>query len=311
MATGYNNIVNGQPIFAALGVFDGVHIGHRTIIQKVREEAAKRGISSAVISFRAHPQKVLHPEIPFFMLTSPEERAVLLQHTGIEHTFFLDFSLEMALLSAYDFLQILATRFHVKGLVIGYDHRFGHNRAEGFDDYVGYGQKLGIEIIHADELVSENGPVSSSIIRKLLLQGDVTAANRLLSYPYTLHGKVVNGFKIGRKIDFPTANIAIDYPDKLLPANGVYAVRTILDNGQSYGGMLNIGHRPTLNRPNDYCIETNIFDFSGNLYDENLSVELIEYLRPEKKFANTTALRAQLVADEENARHILSGISGL
>lgn len=306
MTAQYNDIANKQPIFAALGVFDGVHIGHRAIIKKVQQEAAARRLSSAVISFRAHPQKVLHPQAQFLMLSSPEERAELLRQTGIDYTFFLDFSLEMSLLSAYDFLQILASRFHVKGLVIGYDHRFGHNRAEGFEDYVGYGQKLGIEIVHADELVSEIGPVSSSIIRKLLLQGDITTANRLLSYPYTLHGKVVDGFKVGRKMDFPTANIEIDYPDKLVPANGVYAVRIDLEDGHQYNGMLNIGHRPTLNRPNDYCIETNIFDFSGNLYGKKLSVELIEYLRPEKKFTDTTALRAQLVADEENARHMLS-----
>ena len=211
----------------------------------------------------------------------------------------------MSQLSAFEFLQILSSQLQVKGLIIGYDHRFGHNRAEGFDDYVRYGQQLGMEILHADELVTDDGPVSSSIIRKLLLQGDLTTANRLLSYPYTLHGKVVNGFHVGRELGFPTANIDMDYPDKLIPANGVYAVHIVLGDGRRYGGMLNIGNRPTLNRPNDYSIEANIFDFSGNLYGENLAVELVQYIRPERTFANTEALRTQLVADEAAIRKIL------
>ena len=130
----------------------------------------------------------------------------------------------MSLLSACDFLKILSNRYCIKGLIIGYDHRFGHNRAEGFEEYVKYGKDLGIEIIHAPEFVTDLGPVSSSIIRKYLLQGDVCTANRLLSYPYTLHGNVVKGFQVGRKIGFPTANLNIDYPDKLIPANGVYVL---------------------------------------------------------------------------------------
>ena len=266
MTSEYKGITNDQAAFAALGVFDGVHTGHRAVIEKVKEEAAMRNLSSAVISFRTHPQQVLHTEIPFRMLTSPEERAELLRKTGIDRTIFLDFTPEMSLLSAYDFLKILSNRYCIKGLIIGYDHRFGHNRAEGFEEYVKYGKDLGIEIIHAPEFVPDLGPVSSSIIRKYLLQGDVCTANRLLSYPYTLHGNVVKGFQVGRKIGFPTANLNIDYPDKLIPANVVYAVRIGIPDGKHYGGMLNIGHRPTLNRPNDYSIEVNILDFSEDLY---------------------------------------------
>lgn len=306
MTSEYKGITNDQAAFAALGVFDGVHTGHRAVIEKVKEEAAMRNLSSAVISFRTHPQQVLHPEIPFRMLTSPEERAELLRKTGIDRTIFLDFTPEMSLLLAYDFLKILSNRYCIKGLIIGYDHRFGHNRAEGFEEYVKYGKDLGIEIIHAPEFVTDLGPVSSSIIRKYLLQGDVCTANRLLSYPYTLHGNVVKGFQVGRKIGFPTANLNIDYPDKLIPANGVYAVRIGIPDGKHYGGMLNIGHRPTLNRPNDYSIEVNIFDFSEDLYGKTLSVELIEYVRTEKTFADIKALQSQLVKDKETIRKILS-----
>lgn len=306
MTAEYTETYPQQPLFAALGVFDGVHRGHRAVIARVESEAAARGLSSAVITFRAHPQQVLRPQVPFRMLTSPEERETLLRQTGIDRVIFLDFTREMSLLSAFDFLQILSSHYQVKGLIIGYDHRFGHNRAEGFDDYVKYGQRLGMEILHADELVTDAGPVSSSIIRKLLVEGDLTTANHLLSYPYTLHGKVVNGFHVGRELGFPTANIDIDYPDKLIPANGVYAARIVLPDGNRYNGMLNIGNRPTLNRPNDYSIEANLFDFSGNLYGLSLAVELIRYMRPEQTFADITALRAQLVADEAAIRKILS-----
>lgn len=306
MTAEYTETYPQQPLFAALGVFDGVHRGHRAVIARVESEAAARGLSSAVITFRAHPQQVLRPQVPFRMLTSPEERETLLRQTGIDRVIFLDFTREMSLLSAFDFLQILSSHYQVKGLIIGYDHRFGHNRAEEFDDYVKYGQRLGMEILHADELVTDAGPVSSSIIRKLLVEGDLTTANHLLSYPYTLHGKVVNGFHVGRELGFPTANIDIDYPDKLIPANGVYAARIVLPDGNRYNGMLNIGNRPTLNRPNDYSIEANLFDFSGNLYGSSLAVELIRYMRPEQTFADITALRAQLVADEAAIRKILS-----
>lgn len=306
MTAEYTETYPQQPLFAALGVFDGVHRGHRAVIARVESEAAARGLSSAVITFRAHPQQVLRPQVPFRMLTSPEERETLLRQTGIDRVIFLDFTREMSLLSAFDFLQILSSHYRVKGLIIGYDHRFGHNRAEGFDDYVKYGQRLGMEILHADELVTDAGPVSSSIIRELLIKGNLTTANHLLSYPYTLHGKVVNGFHVGRELGFPTANIDIDYPDKLIPANGVYAARIVLPDGNRYNGMLNIGNRPTLNRPNDYSIEANLFDFSGNLYGLSLAVELIRYMRPEQTFADITALRAQLVADEAAIRKILS-----
>lgn len=306
MTTRPTDIAPNQPLFATLGVFDGVHRGHRAVIARVEAEAAARRLASAVISFRTHPQQVLHPEVPFRLLTSPDEREALLRQTGVDRVIFLDFTREMSMLSAFDFLRVLSSQYRVKGLIIGYDHRFGHNRAEGFDDYVKYGKELGVEILHTEELVTDAGPVSSSIIRKLLLQGNLATANHLLSYPYTLHGHVVNGFHVGRELGFPTANIDIDYPDKLIPANGVYAVRIVRADGHRYGGMLNIGNRPTLNRPNDYCIEANIFDFAGNLYGEALAVELVQYIRPEQTFAHIEALQAQLVADEAAIRKILA-----
>ena len=299
--------INPEPSVATIGFFDGVHAGHRYLIQQVKEIAAAKGLRSALVTFPVHPRKVMNVDYRPELLTTPEEKISLLADIGVDYCLMLDFTPEVSRLTAREFMtQLLKERYQVKYLVIGYDHRFGHNRAEGFEEYVKYGKDLGIEIIHAPEFVTDLGPVSSSIIRKYLLQGDVCTANRLLSYPYTLHGNVVKGFQVGRKIGFPTANLNIDYPDKLIPANGVYAVRIGIPDGKHYGGMLNIGHRPTLNRPNDYSIEVNIFDFSEDLYGKTLSVELIEYVRTEKTFADIKALQSQLVKDKETIRKILS-----
>ena len=298
--------IGSRPSVATIGFFDGVHRGHRYLIEQVCAVAAGRGLASSVVTFPVHPRKVMQADYHPKLLTTCDEKVSLLAKTGVDYCMMLDFTPEIARLSAREFMSILKDRYQIQALVVGYDHRFGHNRAEGFEEYVKYGKDLGIEIIHAPEFVTDLGPVSSSIIRKYLLQGDVCTANRLLSYPYTLYGNVVKGFQVGRKIGFPTANLNIDYPDKLIPANGVYAVRIGIPDGKHYGGMLNIGHRPTLNRPNDYSIEVNIFDFSEDLYGKTLSVELIEYVRTEKTFADIKALQSQLVKDKETIRKILS-----
>ena len=311
MTSEYKGITNDQAAFAALGVFDGVHTGHRAVIEKVKEEAAMRNLSSAVISFRTHPQQVLHPEIPFRMLTSPEERAELLRKTGIDRTIFLDFTPEMSLLSAYDFLKILSNRYCIKGLIIGYDHRFGHNRSEGFEDYVRYGKEIGIEVIRAKAYTSNieignepNIPVSSSLIRKLLHEGEVSLAAHCLKYEYFLDGIVVGGYQVGRKIGFPTANLSVDDPDKLIPADGVYAVWVTFD-GKTYMGMLNIGVRPTIDNGPNRTIEVNILHFHSNIYDKLIRLTFVKRTRPELKFSSIDELIVQLHKDAEETEAIL------
>ena len=311
MTSEYKGITNDQAAFAALGVFDGVHTGHRAVIEKVKEEAAMRNLSSAVISFRTHPQQVLHPEIPFRMLTSPEERAELLRKTGIDRTIFLDFTPEMSLLSAYDFLKILSNRYCIKGLIIGYDHRFGHNRSEGFEDYVRYGKEIGIEVIRAKAYTSNieienvpNVPVSSSLIRKLLHQGEVDLAADCLKYEYFLDGIVVGGYQVGRKIGFPTANLSVDDPDKLIPADGVYAVWVTFDK-KTYMGMLNIGVRPTIDNGPNRTIEVNILHFHSDIYDKFIRLTFVKRTRPELKFSSIDELIVQLHKDAEETEAIL------
>ena len=311
MTSEYKGITNDQAAFAALGVFDGVHTGHRAVIEKVKEEAAMRNLSSAVISFRTHPQQVLHPEIPFRMLTSPEERAELLRKTGIDRTIFLDFTPEMSLLSAYDFLKILSNRYCIKGLIIGYDHRFGHNRSEGFEDYVRYGKEIGIEVIRAKAYTSNieignepNIPVSSSLIRKLLHEGEVSLAAHCLKYEYFLDGIVVGGYQVGRKIGFPTANLRVDDPDKLIPADGVYAVWVTFD-GKTYMGMLNIGVGPTIDIGPIRTIVVIILHFHSYIYVKFFRLTFVKRTRPELKFSSIDELITQLHKDAEETETIL------
>ena len=189
-------------------------------------------------------------------------------------------------------------------LVIGYDHRFGHNRAETFEDYCRYGRELGIHIMQATAYTQEQDKVSSSAIRRALLSGDVTTAQKYLGYNYFLEGIVVSGYQVGRKIGFPTANLRVDFPYKLIPSIGVYAVRVQVA-GQQWKGMLSIGYRPTINNGNDLSIEVHILDFQGDIYNQKMRLEFIEFLRPEIKFDSVDELIAQMHKDKEETIKVL------
>ena len=265
-----------EPCVATIGFFDGVHMGHRYLIQQVKEIAAAKGLRSALVTFPVHPRKVMnaayHPEL----LTTPEEKTNLLAGTGVDYCLMLDFTPDISRLTAKEFMtQILKERYQVKYLVIGYDHRFGHNRSEGFDDYVRYGQAIGIEVIRAqaytDDIqidTTQSAPVSSSLIRKLLHQGDVDAAARCLGYEYFLDGTVVGGYQVGRKIGFPTANLSVDDPDN----------RTI---------------------------EVNILHFHSDIYDKFIRLTFVKRTRPELKYDSIDELIAQLHKDAEETEAIL------
>ena len=237
------------------------------------------------------------------LLTIQQEKEELLATTGADFVAFLPFTRELALLSAHDFMQkVLKDQLQVKVLVIGYDHRFGHNRDEGFEDYVRYGKELGIEVVQAKEL--EGGKhVSSSTIRKALAQGDVVFAQDYLGYPYFLEGEVVEAFHIGRKIGFPTANIRVSN-DKMIPQNGVYAVSVRLEDGTEAYGMLNIGSRPTLDNGSHVSIEVHIFHFHENIYGKHLRISFLKYIRKEQKFDSLEELQAQLERDREECEKL-------
>ena len=189
-------------------------------------------------------------------------------------------------------------------LVIGYDHRFGHNRTETFEDYCRYGRELGIHIMQATAYTQEQDKVSSSAIRRSLFSGDVSTAKKYLGYNYFLEGTVVGGYKVGRKIGFPTANIRVDFSEKLIPSIGVYAVYVYV-NGQKYKGMLNIGYRPTINNGTDLSIEVHILDFQGDIYHQKMRIEFIEFLRPEMKFNSVDELVLQMQKDKEDTIRVL------
>ena len=235
--------LKGKELVATIGFFDGVHLGHRFLIDEMKEIAKARNLPSAVITFPEHPRAVLHADYQPKLLNSFEEKLQQLETTGVDYCIVLDFTIELSRLSAKEFItSILAKSLHVKTLLIGYDHRFGHNRSEGFEDYVRYGKEIGIEVIRAKAYTSNieienvpNVPVSSSLIRKLLHQGEVDLAADCLKYEYFLDGIVVGGYQVGRKIGFPTANLSVDDPDKLIPADGVYAVWVTFDKKSIYG----------------------------------------------------------------------------
>jgi riboflavin kinase/FMN adenylyltransferase len=286
------------PCAATIGFFDGVHRGHRFLLEQVKEEAAGKGLCPSVITFPTHPRQVLQPDFHPQLLSTPAEKLHLLEEAGIANCILLPFTAELSRLSAKEFMLLLRTEYNVRTLVIGYDHRFGHNRLESFEDYVRYGQELDIDIVQARAYTQENAKVSSSAIRELLSQGEVHTASRLLGYPYPLEGTVTDGYRVGRKIGFPTANLRVDHPFKLVPAEGVYAVKVEVE-GQQHLGMLNIGHRPTLNNGTDRSIEVHILDFAGDIYRQNIRIEFLRFLRPETKFASIEELISQIEKDKE------------
>ena len=300
---------------ATLGSFDGVHRGHRCLLNQVRDIAAERDLTSMAITFGTSPKSVLGTaSAP--QLTSAVERTHLLHQLGMDEVALLDFTPQMAKMSARDFMQqVLREQLNVEVLVIGYDHRFGHGRTEGFSDYVRYGKELGIEIVRGEVCSENDEPISSTRIRHLLTEGEVDKAAHLLGYSYILYGEVIDGYKEGRKMGFPTANIHIADKEKLIPADGVYAVwvhcqQSTNDKQHSsnslFKGMLNIGYRPTLNNGENRSIEVHLLDFNDSLYGQIITVEFVRRLREERSFSCVDELTEQLEEDRETVRELLA-----
>ncbi len=290
---------------ATVGFFDGVHAGHRFLIEELKSIALKRKLKSVVVTFAVHPRKVLNSEFQPQLLTTLSEKLQQLESTGIDTCIVLDFDKEMAGLSAYEFLKtILYKNYNVHTLLVGHDHRFGHNRTDGFQEYYQYGREIGIDVIQAKRFSTETDThISSSEIRDSLQNGKIELANRILSYNYSIRGKVIDGFKIGRKLGFPTANLELENKDKLLPALGVYAVRVHYNN-LTYKGMMNIGHRPTIENGSKISLEVFILDFDKEIYYETIVIEFISKIRDEKKFNNINELIEQLNKDRLSVMNI-------
>lgn len=292
---------------ATLGIFDGVHEGHRSIISKLINLAKTSGGASVLITFWPHPRLVLnHDPNNLKYLTTLEEKKILLERTGIDHLVILPFTRDLSNMEACAFMEkLLAKRFHVKQLVIGYDHHFGKNREGNFEMIKKCGEKLGIRSFRVPQLDLKGKKISSTLIREALWTGKIQDANQYLGYPFFINGTIVGGQRIGRQMGFPTANIITRDKHKLIPSDGVYAVKLNLNN-EMLDGMLNIGVRPTLEAEKIYkTIEVHIFDFSRNIYGQDVTLIFVERLRDEIKFQNISDLVLQMKQDQKDALKIL------
>lgn len=295
-----NSGIKIEPCVATVGFFDGVHIGHRFLMEELKKIASTQHLKSVVVTFDQHPRKVLNADFQPKLLTTLEERLFQIGSTGVDACVVLNFTREMSLLSARDFLkEVLHDQLNVQTLLVGHDHRFGHNREDGLSEYIRYGEEFGIKVIEAQRFATEDMPhISSSVIRRALLDGDVETANRLLMYEYSFEGKVVNGFKVGHKIGFPTANLIPLSEEKLIPGVGVYAVRARC-NEKRFKAMMDIGYRPTFGDDNKLTIEVHIIDFDEDIYQKNIRIDFIRRLRDEIKFDTVEELIEQLYRDRE------------
>ena len=285
---------------ATIGMFDGVHRGHQFVLQHVVDEARQRGLQSMAITFdKTGPET----------LTPLAQKRILLMKTGIDRIEVLTFDDALKHMTARQFMQqVLRDQYGVKVLLTGYDNRFGYNRLEGFDDYVRYGKELGIEVTSLPPAPSKRkgSCVSSSLIRELIADGNISEANELLGYPYTLLGSVEHGEHIGTKLGFPTANIVIEDQCQLVPATGAYAVKIRMENSVEWKhGMMNIGTRPTFDGQRQ-TMEVNVFRLKENLYGQQLQVAVVERLRGEQRFESIEALKEQLQQDAIEAERILA-----
>ena len=290
---------------ATIGMFDGVHLGHATLVDFLKQQAAETGKQSLVITFGKHPRRVLRPDEPFGLIMSQEDRMKQIEALGPDLLLPLDFTPELSRLDASQFLELLSNRYGVSTLVAGYNHHFGHNRGETFEDYCRHGERLGVKVLKAPEYLGQYAPVSSTIIRGLIAAGKVVDAMHCMGRPYVMRGKVVHGFHNGRGLGFPTANVGELDPDILLPHNGAYAVLAHVE-GQTLEGMANIGKRPTLNNGDRLSIEVNLFDFEDDIYGQSIMLEFISFLRLEFKMCGLEELKRQLTLDRDNAKRILN-----
>ena len=302
-------IGNGEtatdPCVATIGFFDGVHMGHRYLISQVTEAAHSMSLKAMVITFDEHPRRVLHAAFQPQLLTTNAEKRQLFIATGIDTCAILHFDEATAALTAQQFMaNVLRKRLNVRVLIIGYDNRFGHNRSEGFDDYVRYGHDCGIEVRKAEALTLGGVNVSSSVVRALLKEGSVERAARCLGYNYFMDGKVIHGVRVGRRLGFPTANIEPCDGRKMVPAVGVYAVRVLIDGEPAaHRAIMNIGTRPTFGG-SGMSMEVNIFGFEGDIYGRTMRVEFVHRLRAERKFDSADELARHIAADKERAEQL-------
>lgn len=288
------------PTVITIGTFDGVHIGHRKILDKIINHANITELKSSVLTFFPHPRMVLQKDADIKLLNTIDEKVMILERLGLDVLIIHPFTKEFSRLTATEFVRdILVNKLNIKKVIIGYDHRFGRNRTANINDLIAFGNALEFTVDEIPAQEIDDVSVSSTKIRKALEEGDIETANSYLGYEYMLTGVVVRGKGLGKQLGYPTANLFIEENYKLIPKNGVYTVKSNI-HGKTVYGMMNIGFNPTVNGT-DKSIEINFFDFDEDLYDNKIQVDIIARLRDEHKFESVEALKIQLAKDKENS----------
>ena len=288
-----------------IGTFDGVHIGHRKILERLINDAKQKGLKSTVLTFFPHPRMVLQKDTEIKLLNTRKEKIEILEHLGLDYLIIHPFTKEFSRLSATEFVRdLLVNALSTKKIIIGYDHRFGRNRNASIHDLIGFGNSFDFEVDEIPAQEIDDVSVSSTKIRNALLDGDITTANNYLGYEYMLSGTIKSGKGLGKTFGFPTANIHIEESYKLIPKNGVYVVKGRLSSGE-YFGMMNIGQNPTV-KGKGQSIEVHFFHLDENLYDMEIRVQLLHRLRDEHKFDSIDDLKRQLERDKQNSLQLIA-----
>lgn len=289
-----------KPTIVTIGTFDGVHLGHQKIVAQITKNAHALNCESLVLTFFPHPRMVLQEGTEMKQLNTLNEKIALLDNLGIDNLVIHPFDKEFSRLTAEEFVKkVLVDVFKIKKIIIGHDHRFGRNRTATIDDLINFGKTYGFEVeqISAEEINEVS--ISSTKIRNALLEGNIELATNYLGYDYSLTGIIFKGKQLGRTIGYPTANITIEEDYKLIPNNGVYIAKSVL-NGKTVFGMMNIGTRPTVDGTKQ-TIEINFFDFKQDLYEKKITISLLHRMRSEQKFESIDALKNQLGKDKKTA----------
>lgn len=304
-----NEFKTSKKTIVTLGTFDGVHIGHNAILDKICNTATKENLESVILTFFPHPRLIVSDNYDIKLLNTIDEKSILLEKKGIQNFIIHPFDKTFSELSPREFVtQVLVEKLNIQKIIIGHDHKFGKNRAADFNDLTNFGKEFGFEVEEISAQQINEVAVSSTKIRNSLLEGNIPLANEYLGYPYILTGNVIKGNQLGRTIGFPTANIEIPEDYKLIPKNGVYIVTTIVNN-ETVLGMMNIGVKPTLGE-NKLSIEVHLLNFNKDIYNQKIKVNVLERLRDEQKFESFDALKLQLELDRKNTIHYFENLKG-
>lgn len=299
---GIDSVKTALNAVVTAGTFDGVHLGHKALLLRLDALAQERGMETLVITYEPHPRLVLYPDAKDLrLITTLDEKIALLESCGVQNLLVIPFTKEFSQTTGDKFIrEVLVKNLGTKVLVIGYDHRFGHNREGSFAYLQANADDLGLELVEIPRQEIDDIGISSTQIRKALQKGDLSIAEKLLGRPYTLIGTVIHGLKLGRELGFPTANLQPNDGFKLIPAHGVYTIKALI-NQVTFHGVASIGNRPVLGGT-DLAIEAHLFEFNEDIYGKEVSLEFLEFIRPEWPFSNLEDLKAQIAKDVSRAR---------